>query len=65
MHPYQDSLVVLRIRGAQVSCTIGDGPMLSFTDRHALAAGRWGVWVSDYPGGPYVQGEYARILFAY
>jgi hypothetical protein len=65
VRPYEDTLVVLRVRAGQVSCTIGDGPVLTYTDRRPLPAGRWGVWVSDNSGSPYVQGEYARILLAY
>lgn len=65
VHPYQDNTLVMRVQGNRVSFYVNDQRMFVYTDAHPLPAGAFGAYVSDYPGGPYVQGQYAHILIAY
>jgi hypothetical protein len=60
----QDTTVVLRVQSDHISCFVNGARVARYVDPHPLPAGIWGAWVSDYPGGPSVQGHYARILIA-
>ncbi len=64
VHPYQDNTIVLRIQGNRISCYADGARVLTYSDALPLRPGHFGAYVSDYPGGPYVQGQYARILVA-
>lgn len=64
VHPYQDTTLALRIRGNHVNCFANGLHMVVYSDPHPLAAGGWGAWVSDYPGGAYAQGQYRHVLIA-
>ena len=50
--------------GNRLTFYLDDHRVFAYTDRHPLPAGQWGIYVDDYPGDSYVQGQYKRLLIA-
>ncbi len=63
VHPYQDNSIALRVQSGKISCYANGARVLTYVDVHPLAPGRFGLYVSDFPGGRYTEGQFARILF--
>lgn len=64
VNPHRDNTLALRAQGSRLTFYLDDQRVFAYTDRHPLPAGQWGIYVDDYPGDTYVQGQYKRLLIA-